>query len=181
MGEEEELIQGSPASIKAAKTKASANAKAAKAAAATEAKETKLEAATAKKAKKLADKQKKLAKKAAKDARDAAFKYAKDSAKAASQMMAAAKATVAAAKKAAAFKKDGRRSCQVEEGKRCSQEGYLEAHCRRQEEDEGVGEGEEAPDEARKAYREAAGETQEGSYQNSCWYRQDLQIENQEK
>merc|ERR1711871_1908162 len=104
--EEEELIQGSPASIKAAATNAKAQGKAAKAAAQTEAKETKLEAETAKKAKKLAGEQKKLTDAAAKSERDAAFKFAKDSAKAASQMMKAAKATVAAAKKAEKFKKE---------------------------------------------------------------------------
>merc|ERR1711968_134423 len=79
--EEEELIQGSPASIKAAATNAKAQGKAAKAAAQTEAKETKLEAETAKKAKKLAGEQKKLTD-------------------------AAAKATVKAAKKAEKFKKE---------------------------------------------------------------------------
>merc|ERR1711871_1115900 len=104
--EEEELIQGSPASIKAAATNAKAQGKAAKAAAQTEAKETKLEAETAKKAKKLAGEQKKLADAAAKSERDAAFKFAKDSATAAEQMMKAARATVKAAKKAEKFKKE---------------------------------------------------------------------------
>merc|ERR1711871_682957 len=104
--EEEELIQGSPASIKAAATNAKAQGKAAKAAAQTEAKETKPEAETAKKAKKLAGEQKKLTDAAAKSERHAAEKFAKDSATAADQMMKAAKATAKAAKKAEKFKKE---------------------------------------------------------------------------